>query len=158
MPFLRGKNHLQGFGHWIRVRAYLRVPGLLAPYLSPFSAVWEIPACSTVIVWGEVTGNSGGGKKDSRGYMWCDPSNEGNCFQWGHPGHCATWCHVDMPPKICDWIKTEDHTEHSMWVCLHLSPSSSHSRSPHNCSPTHHAALATCSPSLSSPSSCYDSS
>ena len=38
MPFLRGKilkNHFQGFGRWIRirVRAYLRVPGLLAPYL-----------------------------------------------------------------------------------------------------------------------------
>ena len=39
MPFSKGKifkNHLQAFGHWIRVRvrAYLRVPDLHAPYLS----------------------------------------------------------------------------------------------------------------------------
>ena len=38
MPFSKGKifkNHLQGFGRWIRVRvrAYLRVPDLHAPYL-----------------------------------------------------------------------------------------------------------------------------
>ena len=39
MPFSKGKifkNHLQAFGHWIRVRvrAYLRVPDLHAPYLT----------------------------------------------------------------------------------------------------------------------------
>ena len=92
-------------------------------------------------------GNSGGGKKYLRGYMWCDPSNEGNCFWCSHPGHFATRCHVNMPPEIHDWVKTEDHTEHSMWVRPCLSPSSSHSQSHHNCSP---------SPSLAS--SCYDSS
>ena len=92
-------------------------------------------------------GNSGGGKKDLRGYMWCNPSNEGNCFRCGHSGHFATCCHVNMPPEIRDWVKTEDHTEHSMWVCPRLSPSSSHSQSPCNCSPPPPSA-----------SSCYDSS
>ena len=58
MPFSMGKifkNHIQGFGHWIRVRvrAYLRVPDLHAPYLREIGSCTQphhsfIPACSSV--------------------------------------------------------------------------------------------------------------
>lgn len=105
---------------------------------------------------GDCEDSGGGGKKDSKGYTWCDPSNEDHCFRCGRMGHFATRCTMDMPPEIKEWIKEESQNERSMWVRPHSSSPSSRSCSPpFRHSPTRHVAFATHS---RSPSSGCDSS
>ncbi|KAJ3560336.1 hypothetical protein NP233_g10907 [Leucocoprinus birnbaumii] len=43
---------------------------------------------------------------DSKGFRWCNPSNEGHCHRCGRAGHIAARCIFDMPQEVKDWVMT----------------------------------------------------
>lgn len=78
--------------------------------------------------------SGGGGVKDSKGHIWCNPDNDYHCHRCGATGHRAWECVKEMPPEVKDWLRSqsEERNEHSMWVYSRMP---SRSRSP----PTHHS-------------------
>jgi hypothetical protein len=47
---------------------------------------------------------SSGSPVDSRGFRWCNPTNEGACHRCGRGGHIAARCMFNMPQEVKDWL------------------------------------------------------
>jgi len=45
-----------------------------------------------------------GSPVDSKGFRWCNPTNEGACHRCGRTGHIAARCMYDMPQEVKDWL------------------------------------------------------
>ncbi|KAF5345663.1 hypothetical protein D9756_011573 [Leucocoprinus leucothites] len=86
---------------------------------------------------------------DSKGFRWCNPTNEGHCHRCGREGHIAARCMYNMPQEVKDWIivnsKQNRHSEvqkaNSVFHFLsspYGSPTGSPSQSPPP-TPRHHA-------------------
>lgn len=41
---------------------------------------------------------------DSKGFRWCNPTNEGHCHRCGREGHIAARCVYNMPQEVKDWV------------------------------------------------------
>lgn len=41
---------------------------------------------------------------DSKGFRWCNPTNDRHCHRCGRTGHVAYLCIFDMPEEIKDWV------------------------------------------------------
>ena len=41
---------------------------------------------------------------DSKGFRWCNPTNEGHCHRCGREGHIAARCMYNMPQDVKNWI------------------------------------------------------
>lgn len=45
-----------------------------------------------------------GSPVDSKGFRWCNPTNEGACHRCGRSGHIAARCMYSMPQEVKDWL------------------------------------------------------
>ncbi|KAF7333941.1 hypothetical protein MSAN_02396000 [Mycena sanguinolenta] len=49
--------------------------------------------------------------RTTKGFHWCDPTNENHCHRCGRSGHIAARCIHDMPQHIKDWVMNSSPCE-----------------------------------------------
>lgn len=55
--------------------------------------------------YNQESGHGGSGSPiDSKGFRWCNPTNEGACHRCGRSGHIAARCMFNMPQEVKDWL------------------------------------------------------